>query len=127
MLRSPSRVAWLAALVLQAGLAAGLMWWAGWIAGALLSAPMLLTLPGLLRGRPRAGVWCAYLMVIYFAGLLSEAYTLPARYVPGLTLTGVALLAFFSLLLFVRWSAREARSRSRGRAGQRGSSGGAGR
>ncbi|HEX7381789.1 MAG TPA: DUF2069 domain-containing protein [Nevskiaceae bacterium] len=127
MLRSPSRAAWLAALVLQAGLVAGLVWWAGWIAGALLSAPLLLTLPGLLRRRPRPAVWCAYLMVIYFAGLLSEAYTLPARYVPGLALTGVVLLAFFSLLLFVRWSARERRANSTARAGRKGSSAGAGR
>lgn len=104
---SPARWALRVALLAQAGLAAGLVAWSGWIAGVILSAPMLITLPGLLRRRPRAAAWAGYLMIVYFAALMSEAYALRSRHFDGLLLASVTLVAFFSLLLFVRWSARE--------------------
>ncbi|TAM11230.1 MAG: DUF2069 domain-containing protein [Nevskiaceae bacterium] len=103
----PSTLAWGLALAAQAVLAAGLMAWSGWVAGAILSAPMLLTLPGLLRRRPRSAAWAGYLMVLYFAGLMAEAYALHERHTDGVLLAAAALIAFFSLILFVRWSARE--------------------
>lgn len=104
---SVARCAWAVALLAQAGLAAGLMAWAGWIAGVVLSLPMLLPLPGLFKARPRSAAWSCYVMIIYIAGLLSEAYAMPERHLVALILSSVALVAFLSLILFVRWTARE--------------------
>lgn len=104
---TPVRVALAVALLAQLALALGLMLWSGWIAGALLALPLLLTLPGLLRARPRAAAFSAYLMIFYVAALLSEAYALRERHVAGLTLASVAALSFIALILFVRWSARQ--------------------
>ncbi|HEU0195959.1 MAG TPA: DUF2069 domain-containing protein [Nevskiaceae bacterium] len=106
---SPARWALRLALLLQAVVVVGLIGWGGWVAGVLWSIPMLLPLPGLLRRRLRAAAWAGYLMIAYFAGLLSEAYTQPSHYVLGAGLGSAALLAFFSLMLFVRWSGRERR------------------
>lgn len=104
---SPAHWALVVALLAQLSLAAGLMLWSGWIAGAVLSAPLLLTLPGLLRSRPRAAAYCGYLMILYVAMLLAEAYAQRERHVVGLTLASIAALSFIALILFVRWSARE--------------------
>jgi len=104
---TPARVALAVALLAQLALALGLMLWSGWIAGALLALPLLLTLPGLLRAQPRAAAFSAYLMIFYVAALLSEAYALRERHVAGLTLACVAALSFIALILFVRWSARQ--------------------
>lgn len=103
----PARWALVVALLAQVSLTAGLMLWSGWIAGVLLSAPMLLTLPGLLRSRPRAAAYCAYLMILYVAMLLAEAYAQRERHVVGLVLASIAAVSFIALILFVRWSARE--------------------
>lgn len=107
MSQSPARWALIVALLAQLSLALGLMLWSGWIAGAVLSAPLLLTLPGLLRSRPRAAAYCGYLMILYVAMLLAEAYAQRERYAVGLTLAGIAALSFIALILFVRWSARD--------------------
>lgn len=116
-LSRPVTRVWLLALLAQALLAAGLIAWSGWIAGAVLSAPMLLTLPGLLRRRARSAAWSGYLMILYVAGLMAEAYALHERHTEGVLLASVALVAFFSLVLFIRWGAREHRPVSPARHG----------
>lgn len=130
LFHSPAHWALGLVLAMQAGLAAGLLTWAGWVAGVVLSLPMLLPLWGLLRARPRSAAWAAYLMIFYVAGLLSEAYAMPERHEVALILSIVALVAFFSLILFVRWTARERRliqPAAGDAAGQKESSDGAGR
>ncbi len=107
MSRSPARWALAVALLAQLSMAVGLMLWSGWVAGAVLSAPMLLTLSGLLRAQPRAAAFSGYLMILYVAMPLAEAYALRERHAVGLSLACVAALSFIALILFVRWSARE--------------------
>lgn len=107
MSASPARVAWGVALLAQAALAGGLVLWAGAVAGVVLSAPLLLTLPGLLRCRPRAAALAGYLMILYVAALLAEAFAMRARHAPALALACTAVVAFLALILFVRWAARE--------------------
>ena len=126
MSRSPAYWALGLALLTQLLLAVGLMLWSGWIAGAVLAAPMLLTLSGLLRGQPRAAAFSSYLMIFYVAALLAEAYALRERHVMGLTLASDAAVSFIALILFVRWAARERALRT-GTVARTESSGGAGR
>jgi uncharacterized membrane protein len=102
-----SRIALVAALVSHFALIAGLIAWCGVIAGAVLSLPLLVPLPGLLRRRTYTAAWASLLLVFYVAGLLSESYAIQSRHVVGLALSTVAALEFVSLLLFVRLSARE--------------------
>jgi len=107
MTGKPARSALAVALVAQLALVVGLMSWCGWIAGVLLCLPLLLPLRGLLRRQPRSAVWSAYLMILYVAALLAEADALRQRHAVGVALASFALLAFVSLILFVRWSARD--------------------
>lgn len=112
MIGKPARTALAAAFAAQLALVVGLVLWCGWIAGAVLSLPMLLPLRGLLRQTPRSAVWSAYLMIFYVAALLAEADALRERHTVGLILASIALLAFLSLILFVRWTARDRASRT---------------
>lgn len=107
MTRSPAVWTLVAALTAQVALACGLMVWSGWIAGALLSLPLLPTLPGLLRRRPRSAAYCAFVLVVYVALLLSEALAMPERHTMGLLLACIGVVSFVALILFVRWSARD--------------------
>ncbi|WP_051362307.1 DUF2069 domain-containing protein [Solimonas soli] len=75
------------------------------IASALL---LFVPLPGLLRGSLYTCKWASMLLVFYCALLLSGGYAAPAQ--RGL-LFGLAALAaadFVGMVLFVRFSAREA-------------------
>lgn len=106
----PSRIALATALLAEAGLIAGLIAWCGLLPGVLLSLPLLLPLPGLLRGNSYTGAWASLLVVFYVAGLLSETYGMVSRHTIGGLLTAVAAVEFVALLMFVRWAARERRA-----------------
>jgi uncharacterized membrane protein len=105
-----SRIAQAAAVATEAVLIVGLLWWCGWAAGLVLSLPLLATLPGLLRARVYTGKWASLLLVFYVAGLLAEGVAMPDRHTAATFLSCVAAATFVSLLLFVRWSAREAQA-----------------
>ena len=102
-----SRYALVAALALHVALIAALLYWSGWRVGALLSLPLLATLPGLLRARTYTAGWASMLLVFYIALLLSEGVAMPLRKPFAQALSVIAVLDFVSLVLFVRLSARE--------------------
>ena len=106
-MRPLSGIALVAAVVLDLALIAGLVLWAGPVAGGVLSLPLLAPLPGLLRRRTYTAAWASLLIVFYVSGLLAEAYAIRSRYTVGIALSSVAALEFVSLVLFVRLSARE--------------------
>ena len=102
-----SRIAWGVMLLATALLIGGLVWWCGAVAGTVLSLPLLAMLPGFIRRNIYTAKWASLVLVFYVAGLLAEAYAMHARHVFALALSCVATLQFVSLLLFVRWTARE--------------------
>lgn len=106
-IRPLSTWAWLVAIVAHFVLANGLWLWAGLLPGLLIVLPLALALPGLLRRRAYTAGWMTLLLVLYVAGLLSEAYAIPSRRAIGLALSYVAVLEFAALVLFVRLLARE--------------------
>jgi uncharacterized membrane protein len=96
-----------AALILHLSLIAGLLLWCGWLPGLLLSLPLLAPLPGLLRRRTYTAGWASMLVVFYVGGLMAEGVAVPGRRGVGTLMSAVAALDFVSLVLFVRFSARE--------------------
>ncbi len=102
-----SRIAFAGAVAGEFALIGGLLWWCGAVAGSLLSLPLLVALPGLLRGDLYTAKWASLLLVFYVAGLLAESYAIHARHTIGVALSVIATIQFISLLMFVRWSARE--------------------
>ena len=107
MARSPARNACVLSLSAHLTLALGLVFWCGWKGGAILSLPLLWTLPGLMQAKVRSGIWVAYILIFYVAALVAEAYAVPQHYAVGLILASVAMLDFVGVILFIRWATRE--------------------
>ena len=97
-------LALLAHFALMLGLIAGSGSRLAWLAALLLLAP----LPGLWRGRRYTYGWASMLLVGYCAVLLSNAYSQPAARELMLALASCAALEFSGIVLYVRFSAREA-------------------
>lgn len=105
--RPLSRYAWALALLLHALLANALWIWAGLLSGLILVLPLAAALPGLIRHSTYTGGWLTLLLVFYIAGLMSEAFSMPARREVALGLSIVAMLEFIAVVLFVRLTGRE--------------------
>lgn len=77
---------------------------------ALLAALLLFApLPGLLRGSRYVHAWASMLLVVYCALLLAEGYARPQAQGSSFVLAALAAADFTGLVLYVRFSAREAR------------------
>jgi uncharacterized membrane protein len=72
-----------------------------WIAGILI-LPLLLTLPGLLRGDPYTHAWGSLLYLFYFALGLSEAISSSSHHGAAMVATVLALILFVTAILFPR-------------------------
>jgi uncharacterized membrane protein len=72
------------------------------LTGALCALPLLVPLPGLVRGRPYTYAWASMLVVFYAAGLLVAAKSGAGP--QWLALAILAALEFCALVLFVRFS-----------------------
>jgi len=72
-----------------------------WIAGMLI-LPLLLTLPGLLRGDPYTHAWGSLLYLFYFAFGLSEVISSPSHRSAAMVATLLALILFVAAILFPR-------------------------
>lgn len=64
--------------------------------------PLLLLLPGMLKGSARAHAWCCFVVNIYFIKGVLAAFD-PARALFGWVEVLVSLALFVSALLYVRW------------------------
>jgi uncharacterized membrane protein len=70
--------------------------------GGLLVFPLMLALPGLLRGRAYTAQWSSMLVAFYCALLLAETLTQPSHRLALLLLSGLAALDFVALMLFAK-------------------------
>lgn len=77
--------------------------------GVLLALPLLLPLRGLWRGDSYTYAWSSLLLSFYVGGLLMEALTGESPLLSGLA--AAAAIEFCALLLYVRFSAAERRTR----------------
>ena len=105
--RPLSRYAHSAVLLCHVVLVIGLWLWATPLTGFLLVLPLLIAVPGLIRGRRYTAGWMTLLISGYIAALMSEAQAVPSRHDLALVFSVIAALEFAALVLFVRWSARE--------------------
>jgi uncharacterized membrane protein len=70
----------------------------------VLSLPLLVFLPGLLRGGVRSLAWLSFVSMLYFAQAVTAVFAVPG---PSTVLELVASVVLFTCtLLFVRWRAR---------------------
>lgn len=95
------------ALASHLSLMAVLAWINVPVAAVILIAPLLLPLPGLLRGRAYTHAWATMLLTFYVGGYLAAGYFDPAH---KWRCFGVALLAaldFVALNLYVKFLSRE--------------------
>jgi uncharacterized membrane protein len=106
-----SRWMQLSAMTTQSALYLLLGFWGG-AAGWVLGLPLLVSLPGLWRARSYTAAWASLLILFYIAALLSEAFSMPSRHDAALALSALATWNFVSLLLMVRFSARERAART---------------
>lgn len=77
------------------------------VIAAIVIAPLLLPLPGLLRARAYTHAWATMLLVFYVGGYLAAGYFDPAH---KWRCFGIALLAaadFVALNLYVKFLSRE--------------------
>lgn len=88
-------------------LIAGMALRAGFSPALLLAAPLLLPLPGILRGRTYTCAWASMLLCFYAAGYLAAGYADPAQKWACFALASLAALDFTGLVLYVRLLARE--------------------
>lgn len=72
-----------------------------WARVAAATAPLLVTLPGLLRARPRALVWVGLVVLVYFTHGVVEAWAGPRR-LPALLEIVLACLTFAGCALEAR-------------------------
>lgn len=98
---------WLALAADGTLIAALAVWHAAnpWLAAAL-TAPLLLPLPGLWRGRPYTHAWTSLLVLAYIALLITEFWINPDRRFAGPALFAAATL-FAACVAFVRLRSRE--------------------
>ncbi len=75
--------------------------------GSLLALPLVLPLPGILRGRRYTYSWACMMLAFYAAGYLSAGYADPLHKWKSFSIASVAAVDFVALVLFVRFLARE--------------------
>lgn len=109
MLSTYARVFALLGLV---GLAASLVWWhlqpIGWgVKGAIiLCLPLLLPLPGMLRGNAYTHAWASLMLLFYMVYVLTELVGGAARGIAIPAALSTAVM-FCSCLIYVKFRARE--------------------
>ena len=70
------------------------------------SLPLLIPLPGLLRGNYRTYTWATLCLLPYFIVGITEAVANPAAHAWALALLGTSLSAFFALIGLLRITQR---------------------
>lgn len=73
----------------------------------VLAAILLLPVPGILRGISYTFAWASMLVAFYVAGYLASGYARPETRVFAFLAAGVAAIDYLSLMMFVRFRARE--------------------
>lgn len=76
------------------------MWWLGVIA----ALPLLLPLKGICLGSLRSMTWAGYLLMLYFAIGVMEAWSNPAQRFPAVIQISLVVICFYSIFRFSRQS-----------------------
>ena len=71
-----------------------------WLLAALATAPLLLPLKGVLAGSLRSMTWAGYLVMLYLAIGIMEAWSNPPQRVPALVQTGLVIAFVAAVLVF---------------------------
>ena len=71
-----------------------------WLLAAVATAPLLLPMRGVLAGSLRSMTWAGYLVMLYLAIGIMEAWSSPAHRVPALIQTGLVIAFVTAILLF---------------------------
>lgn len=74
----------------------------------LLTVPLLIFLPGLVRGAIRTHSWLSFVTLLYFAMAVPNVFHPDGRELAVAEVVGSVIL-FVSAMLYVRWAARLAR------------------
>ena len=80
-----------------------------WTVGLLLSAPLLLLLPWVVRGAVAAHVWTSFVSLLYFGIAVTNLF-LPRRGVADWIELLLSIALFLSTMLFARWRSRALRA-----------------
>jgi len=118
---SPVGVARVATLVGIFGLLALGLAWALWLAPSvhfplawillLWAGPLLVALPGIVRGSPYTHAWTSMLALAYFAHGLVEAIDSPAERLYATAEALLALSLYGGAMLYARWEGRLRKAR----------------
>lgn len=73
-----------------------------WIIVGTLTVPLLIFMPGMLKGNIRTHAWLCFVVNLYFIYGVLSCFQLE-RMTYGLLLTGFSLLFFIPALGYVRW------------------------
>ena len=73
----------------------------------VLIVPLLLPVPGLLRGRDYTHAWATMLLTFYVGGWLAAGYYNPAQKWISFGIAALAAVDFAALNLYVKFRARE--------------------
>jgi len=73
-----------------------------WVVLSIALIPLLLVLPGMLGGSPRAHAWTCFIVNLYFVQGVLAAID-PARMIFGWLEALLSLLLFSAALLYTRW------------------------
>lgn len=73
----------------------------------VLALVLFLPLPGLWRGKSYTFAWASMLVAFFVAGYLAEGYARPQTRWTAFAIASVAALDYVSLMMFVRFRARE--------------------
>ena len=73
---------------------------ANWTLALLATVPLLLPLKGLLAGSLRSMTWAGYLVMLYLAIGIMEAWSSPSHRVPALVQTGLVIAFVAAVLVF---------------------------
>jgi uncharacterized membrane protein len=71
-----------------------------WLLAALATAPLLLPMKGVLAGSLRSMTWAGYLVMLYLAIGIMEAWSNPPQRVPALVQTGLVIAFVSAILVF---------------------------
>jgi uncharacterized membrane protein len=71
-----------------------------WLLAALATAPLLLPMKGVLAGSLRSMTWAGYLVMLYLAIGIMEAWSNPPQRVPALVQTGLVIAFVAAVLVF---------------------------
>lgn len=72
----------------------------------VVTAPLLVLLPGLLRGAWKSHVWLCFVLLVYFLGTVAGLARPPNAILEWLQLVLICLV-FVSAMLYARWQQRQ--------------------